>query len=193
MICTHFKSCVCVCSCAPSCQTLCYSMDCSPPDSSVHGIFQAMILGCYVLLQGIFLIQGSNPHPWDLLHWQTDSLPLCHLGSLRLFKQVNSLERVLDSRYYTFSSHQHLGCIYILQKDEINRGMCTDREEKRTKDGGVDCSNILRLERKGGSGTGVKMERVEAKPGQGSILEKVNKCIKEELILCPILQIGQET
>ena len=53
----------------------------------------------------------------------------------------------------------------------LNRGMCTDREEKRTKDGGVDCSNILRLERKGGSGTGIKMERVEAKPGQSSILE----------------------
>ena len=53
----------------------------------------------------------------------------------------------------------------------LNRGMCTDREEKRTKDGGVDCSNILRLERKGGSGTGIKMERVEAKPGQSGILE----------------------
>ena len=94
-------------------------MDCNPPDSSVHGIFQAIILGCHVLLQGIFLIQGSNLHPWGLLHWQTDSLPLCHLGSLRLFKRVYSLERVLDSRHYTFSSHQHLGCIYILQRDEI--------------------------------------------------------------------------
>ena len=111
--------CVYVCSCAQSCQTLCYPMDCSPPDSFVHGIFQAIILGCHVLLQGIFLIQGSNLHPWGLLHWQTDSLPLCCLGSLQLFIQVYSLERVLDSRYYIFSSHQHLGCIYILQKDEI--------------------------------------------------------------------------
>ena len=30
------------------------------------------------ILQGIFLTQGSNP---SLLHWQVDSLPLCHLGT----------------------------------------------------------------------------------------------------------------
>ena len=34
----------CVCSVAPSCPTLCDPMDCSPPGSSVHGIFQARIL-----------------------------------------------------------------------------------------------------------------------------------------------------
>ena len=34
------------------------------------------------LLQGIFLTQGSNPRPLPLLPWQTDSLPLHHLGSL---------------------------------------------------------------------------------------------------------------
>uniref|UniRef100_A0A8C6EEG9 Protein phosphatase 1 regulatory subunit 14 n=1 Tax=Moschus moschiferus TaxID=68415 RepID=A0A8C6EEG9_MOSMO len=34
-------------------------------------------VGCHSLLQGIFLTLGSNPH----LHWQADSLPLCHLGS----------------------------------------------------------------------------------------------------------------
>ena len=33
---------------------------------------------CHFLLQGIFPTQGSKPH---LLHWQTDSLPLGHLGS----------------------------------------------------------------------------------------------------------------
>ena len=30
--------------CAPSCPTLCDPIDCSPPGSSVHGIFQARIL-----------------------------------------------------------------------------------------------------------------------------------------------------
>ena len=35
-------------------------------------------VGCHFLLQGIFLIQGSNPH---LLHWPADSLPLSHQGS----------------------------------------------------------------------------------------------------------------
>ena len=38
------------------------SMDCSLPESSVHGIFQANILEwiCHFLLQGIFPTQGSN-------------------------------------------------------------------------------------------------------------------------------------
>ena len=33
-----------MCSVAKSCLTLCDPMDCSPPDSSVHGILQARIL-----------------------------------------------------------------------------------------------------------------------------------------------------
>ena len=35
-------------------------------------------MSCHFFLQGIFQIQGSNPH---LLHWQADSLPLSHQGS----------------------------------------------------------------------------------------------------------------
>ena len=35
--------------------------------------------GCH-FLQGIFLIQGSNPHLLCLLHWQVDSLPLVPPG-----------------------------------------------------------------------------------------------------------------
>ena len=46
---------------------------------SVHGIPQARKLGCHLLVQGIFPPQGLNP---GLLHWQADSLPLSHLGSL---------------------------------------------------------------------------------------------------------------
>ena len=38
-------------------------------------------VGCHFLLQGIFLIQGSNPCLLCLLHWQVDSLPLSHLES----------------------------------------------------------------------------------------------------------------
>ena len=38
-------------------------------------------VGYHFLLQGIFLIQGSNLH---LLHWQVDSLPLSLQGSLNL-------------------------------------------------------------------------------------------------------------
>ena len=41
---TKLLSVCCVCSFTQSCLTLCHPMDCSPPGSSVHGIFQARIL-----------------------------------------------------------------------------------------------------------------------------------------------------
>ena len=40
--------------------------------------FTIWAVGCYSLLQGIFLTQRSNP---CLLHWQVDFLPLSHQGS----------------------------------------------------------------------------------------------------------------
>ena len=75
---------LCVCSVAQRGPTLCDPMDCSLPGSSVHGVFQARIREwvCHFLLQGIFLTQGLSPH---LLHWQVDSLPLCHLVTLCIF------------------------------------------------------------------------------------------------------------
>ena len=47
---------------AQSCPTLCDPVDCSPPGSSVHGIFpdKSTRVGCHSLLQGIFPTQGSN-------------------------------------------------------------------------------------------------------------------------------------
>ena len=39
-------------------------------------------VGCHFLLQGIFLTQGLNSSLSGLLHWQEDSLPLSHLGSI---------------------------------------------------------------------------------------------------------------
>ena len=50
-----------VCEVTQLCSTLCSPLDCSLPDSSVHGIFQAIVLKCHFLLQGIFLTQGLNP------------------------------------------------------------------------------------------------------------------------------------
>ena len=51
--------CVCVCVCAQSCPTLCGPMDYSPPDSSVHGTFQARILE----VVAISYSKGSSPAP----------------------------------------------------------------------------------------------------------------------------------
>ena len=55
----------------------------APLGSSVHGDSPGKntAVGCHFLLQGIFLTQESNPH---LLHWQGDSLPLSHQGSLAI-------------------------------------------------------------------------------------------------------------
>ena len=69
-------------SVAKLCPTLCNPVDCSPQYSSVHGISQARIPEWVVIpfSRGwIFLTQGSKPY---LLHWQVDSLPLSHQGSL---------------------------------------------------------------------------------------------------------------
>ena len=68
---------------AQSCPTLCDSVACSPPGSSAHGIFPGKNtgVGCHFLLQGIFLMQGLNPHH---LHWQADSLLLNHVFSQRI-------------------------------------------------------------------------------------------------------------
>ena len=44
-------------------------------------------VGCYFLLQGIFLTRGSNPRLLGLLHWQVGSLPLSHLGILASLHQ----------------------------------------------------------------------------------------------------------
>ena len=75
---------------AKSCLTLCDPMDCSPPGSSVHGIFPGKNTGvdCHFLLQEIFPTQG-----WNLLNWQVDSLPLSHLP----IQEVPSLGWQVDS------------------------------------------------------------------------------------------------
>ena len=45
--------------------------------SSMEFSRQEYRVGCYFLLQGIFLTQGLNLHLLGLLHRQTESLPLC--------------------------------------------------------------------------------------------------------------------
>ena len=67
------------CLVAQSCLTLRSIMDCSPPGSSVHGIFwQEYWSGLPFSLPGDLPDPGSNLH---LFCRQADSLPPCHLGS----------------------------------------------------------------------------------------------------------------
>ena len=59
-----------------SCPTLCNPIDCSPPGSSVHGIFQVWILDWVAISSyRIFPTQGSNSSLLRLVHRQTGSLP----------------------------------------------------------------------------------------------------------------------
>ena len=63
--------------------TLCDPMDCSPPESSVHGILQARILEWVA-----FPPPGGLPNPGiepASPALQVDSLPLSHQGSPRCF------------------------------------------------------------------------------------------------------------
>ena len=63
---------------SPACMLSCSVMS----DSCDPVARQAPLsMGCYFLLQGIFLTQRVNPHLLHLLHWQANSLPLSHLGS----------------------------------------------------------------------------------------------------------------
>ena len=91
---SNINVCVCVSAVTQSYPTLYDPMDCSPPGSSVLGISQARILGviCHFLFQGIFAIQGWNPH---LLNWQADSLPLSYqrspiISSIKLVEWMRS-------------------------------------------------------------------------------------------------------
>ena len=54
--------------------TLCDPMDYSPPGSTLHGNSPGKIIGVgyHVLLQEIFLTQGSNQYLLNLLNWQRD-------------------------------------------------------------------------------------------------------------------------
>ena len=65
-------------SVAQLCPTLCNPMDCSPPGSSVSGIFQARILQLPFPAPGDLPDPGTEPCH---LYWQADSLPLNYLGS----------------------------------------------------------------------------------------------------------------
>ena len=64
-----------------SCLTLCDTMDCSPPSSSVHEILQARILsGSPFPFPEDLPDPGINPRLLHLLHWQEGSLPLAPPG-----------------------------------------------------------------------------------------------------------------
>ena len=75
-----------LCLVTQSCATLCHPMDCSLPGSSVHGGLPGKNtgVGCQILCQGIFPIQGLNP---GLLHCRRILYHLSHQGSHYMKKE----------------------------------------------------------------------------------------------------------
>ena len=67
--------------CAQSCPTLCNTMDCSPPGSSVHGISQTILEWVAISFSRELPDPGVEPASPA---WQVDSLTLSHLGSPRV-------------------------------------------------------------------------------------------------------------
>ena len=63
----------------------------APPGYSIHGVFQARIVDCHFLFQGIFPTQESKLHLLYLLYWQANSVPLCHQESYFLPLTRNQL------------------------------------------------------------------------------------------------------
>ena len=87
-----------------SCPTLCEPMNCSPPGSSVCGDSPGKNtgVGYHVLLQGIFLTQGSNLHLLCLLNWQASSLPLVPPAASLVTQTVKSQCLSLNPMSATF-------------------------------------------------------------------------------------------
>jgi len=77
-------------------------------------------VGHHVLLQGLFLTQGSNPR---LLHWQVGSLPLGHLGSPALCS--------LYSMYFTVRTLTHLSLITTLTDRYYSCFPCWETKTQR--------------------------------------------------------------
>ena len=118
-----FVPCTCACVCAKSlqlCLTPCDPMDCSPPDSSVHGDSPGKNtwVGCHALNQGIFTTQGSNLYLLCLLHWQASSLSLVPPGKLHhIYVCVCVCIHILfHSMYIIYNLYlycMYLYCIYV--------------------------------------------------------------------------------
>ena len=92
---------VCTCKCAQSRPTLCDPMDHSPPAPlSMRSTGKNTGAGCHLLLQGIFLTQGSNP---GLLHCRQTLYHLSYPGG----PQVGMTTRLKMKRTIKGNTHRH--------------------------------------------------------------------------------------
>ena len=130
------RVCACVCLCPQSCLTLCNPMDCSPPVSTVHGIFQARILEWGLPFPPPQDLPNAGIKPVSLPSpaLQADSLPQSHLGRggfrankkgleldplPRYLSSLNfSLELLLSGKLFSFSTFHILKIMLYANIDE---------------------------------------------------------------------------
>ena len=119
---------------AQSCPTLSAPMDCSPPGSSVHGIFQARVLEW-----------GSIPlHYFPLKQWNQPATQQFKLKTSVILN--NSLSHLL---YLVFSSYNHIHTHFPTHVSRTDRA---DREREEEK-GKALCNKVFTV--------GGKMSKIE--------------------------------
>ena len=82
---------------------------------------------CHFLLQRIFQTHASNPDLLQFLHWQVDSLPLCHLGSpivllcsIIAYLLYKGKDSTLDRFYGYFLRLKMKPCFFLHQQPTLS-------------------------------------------------------------------------
>ena len=118
---------LCLCSIAQSRLTHCDPMDCSPPGSSVPGIFQARILEQVAMSSPRLSSQlRDQTHISCLLHWQAGSLPLVQRGKQPKRRSTSNLvletvcTSLVRSAWYLYQLTNRL--VFCEWEVQINKG-----------------------------------------------------------------------
>ena len=117
-----------------SCLTLCDLMDCSPPNSSVHGDSSGKIteVVCHALLQRIFPTQGSNP---GLLHCRQILYHLSYQGSVYIENVLvigHIMAMTVKNNSRSFTLHPLNIFFFLLERCLLTQNSCLDVELLRT-------------------------------------------------------------
>ena len=133
-----------LCLDAQSCPTLWDPMDGSLPGSSVHGVSPGKNtgVGCHVLLQEIFTMQGSNPglpHCWRILYH------LSHQGRPELKK--GKWKRSTAAHPFAISEHKgqkedckHFQREKICHQQRVMQSLLSDTRDQST----LECSRAFK-------------------------------------------------
>ena len=91
---------------AQSCPTLCNTMDCSPPGSSVHGIFQARVLECGAIAFSLASLKKKK------IRRGTQNLTNCQKFNIKCLPQLSSYSFIhiywLPVMYWAFCSDNRI-------------------------------------------------------------------------------------